>query len=252
MRAHRSRRAFKPDPIPDEQLAWLVDSARHASTSSFLQAYSLVAVRDPQRKDEVARLCADQDHIRQAPVFFGVCADLHKIGLACARHRLTLDPDSVELFLQASVDAALVAQNLLLAAEAEGLGGCMIGAARNHPEALAALLGLPRHAYVVFGLVLGHPADDPIPRGRMPLAGVLFDERYDAGRLPAVIDGADEAMRGWARRTNAERGGYGGRPVNETKGWTDRMAALWSKEKPGYSWRMGLRGALRALGFSLE
>jgi nitroreductase/CTP:molybdopterin cytidylyltransferase MocA len=252
MRRHRSRRAFRPDPIPDEQLACLVDAARHAPTSSYLQAYAVVAVREPSRKAVVAELCGDQEHIRQAPVFLAICADLHKVEAACRLHELTLDPGSLEIFLQSTLDAALLGQNLLLAAESEGLGGCMIGAARNHPRRLAELLGLPPRVYVVFGLVLGYPCDDPIPRGRMPLPGVLHEERYADDRLAAALPGADEAMREWSRRTNAERGGYQGRQVDENKGWTDRVAALWCREKGQPKGRKDLVRELRELGFGLE
>jgi FMN reductase (NADPH) len=249
---HRSHRAFRPDPIADEQLERLVDAARHASTSSFIQAYAVVAVRDPARKAECARLCAGQPHIVEAPVFLAVCADLHKLAAACARHGTAIQSQSFELFLQATVDAALLGQNLQLAAEAEGLGACMIGAARNHPVELAAVLGLPAHAYVVFGMALGVPADDPVPRGRMPLGGVLHRERYDETGLREVLDGADDGMRAWARRTNAERSGYQGRRVDERKGWTERMAAAWGADSSYVKARATLRAELRRLGLGCE
>ena len=68
------------------------------------------------------------------------------------------------------------------------------------------------------------------------------------------LDGADEAMRAWARRIN-ERGGYGGRPVNTERGWTDRMTRLWARCDPGtrgtYTDR-DLLEPLRRLGFRLR
>lgn len=249
---HRSHRAYHPDPVPTAQFERLVDAARHASTSSFIQAYSVVAVADPARRAACARLCADQRHIVEAPLFAAVCADLHKLAAACRLHGAELQTQSFELFLQATVDAALLGQNLQLAAEAEGLGACMIGAARNHPVELGALLGLPQHVYVVFGMTLGRPADDPVPRGRMPLAGVLHWERYDTARTDAVLAEADDGMRRWARRTNAERGGYQGRPVSEQKGWTERMAALWGATDGYAAARRSLAEELRRLGFGLE
>lgn len=248
---HRSRRAYHPDPIDDSQLERFVEAARCASTSSMMQAYAVVAVREPARKARVAALCADQRHILEAPLFLAICADLHKLALACERHGKQLDPDSLEIFLEATIDAALLAQNLLLAAESEGLGGCMLGAARNHPVELATELALPPQVYVVFGMVLGRPADDPIRRGRMPIGGVLHLEQYDVAGLDLVLRGADAGMQSWAKLTNAQRGGYQGRPVNENKGWTDRMAALWSTEKAPKA-RRHLRDALRRLGFGLD
>ncbi len=249
---HRSHRRYLADPLPQEQLERLVDAARYASTSSFIQAYAVVAVRDAKRKGECARLCAGQPHITEAPVFFAICADLHKIAVACGRNGTSLQAQSFELFLQATVDAALLGQNLQLAAEAEGLGACMIGAARNHPNELASLLGLPPHCYVVFGMTVGKTADDPVPRGRMPLSGVLHWERYDEAHAEAALEGADVGMREWARRTNAEQGGYNGKPVSEAKGWTDRMATAWGADSSYAAARQTLVLELRRLGFGLE
>ncbi|HEX5050878.1 MAG TPA: NTP transferase domain-containing protein [Planctomycetota bacterium] len=248
---HRSHRSYRPEPVPQAQIERLVDAARHASTSSFLQAYSVVAVRDAALKAECARLCGDQQHIVEAPLFFAVCADLHTLAEACGRHGTDLQTQSFELFLQATIDAALLGQNLQLASEAEGLGACMIGAARNHPIELAALLGLPPHVYVVFGMTVGRPADDPVPRGRMPLAGVLHWDHYDGSRTAAVLDGADAAMRQWAARTN-QQGGYKGRPLNETKGWAERMAIMWGATSTYAVARKQLVHELRQLGFGLE
>jgi len=252
MRRHRSHRAYVATPLADGQLERLVDAARYASTSSFVQAYAVVAVQDPARKDACARLCADQQHIRQAPVFLAICADLHKLAVACRTHGTTLQAQSLELFLQSAFDAALLAQNLALAAESEGLGICMIGAARNHPVELAQLLELPPGCGVLFGMTIGHAADDPIARGRMPLDGVLHRERYDQARTAAVLAGADAAMRAWAATTNRERGGYQGRPVSTQKGWAERMAQLAGEHSSYLTARAALRAELRALGFGLD
>ncbi|MGE3174625.1 MAG: NTP transferase domain-containing protein [Planctomycetota bacterium] len=248
---HRSHRAYAATPLAPGQLERLVDAARHASTSSFIQAYAVVAVTDPARKAEAARLCADQAHIHEAPVFLGICADLEKLRAACAQQGAAIQAHSLELFLQATVDAALLGQNLALAAESEGLGICMLGAARNHPIELARLLGLPDGCFVVFGMTIGHPTDDPVPRERMPLAGVLHRETYAQDGTAAALAGADAAMRRWAEACN-ERGGYLGRPVNTEKGWADRMARLWGPDSSYVRARASLRQELRQLGFGLE
>ncbi len=249
MRAHRSRRAFTEQPVGDRQLEWIVDTARHCATSSFIQAYSVVAVRDEARKDRCATLCANQDHIRQAPVFLAICADLYKIERACAEHGKSVNSDSLEIFLQAVIDASLFGQNVQLAAESEGLGGCMIGAVRNQPIELAKELGLPRQVFVAFGMTVGWPVDDPVFRERMPLAAVLHKESYTHD-LSGVLESADEGMRAWARESN-RRAKEGERPVNETRGWTDRMAHLWGGDAPPKG-RAELIEHLRVLGFGLK
>jgi FMN reductase (NADPH) len=249
---HRSRREYAATPLASGQLERLVDAARSASTSSYIQAYAVVAVREKTRKDKVAELCGNQEHIRQAPVFLAICADLSKLELACQQVGDQLRHESFELFLQATVDAALLGQNLQLAAESEGLGACMIGGARNHPLQLAELLRLPPHAFVLFGMTIGHATDDPIPRGRMQLSAVLHAERYDRDILPAALQQADEQMRAWAHRTNRDLGGYLGRPVSETKGWTHRMAAAWGQDSQYARARATLRDELDRLGFGLH
>ena len=83
----------------------------------------------------------------------------------------------------------------------------------------------------------------------MPLSGVLHWDRYDEQAAERAIDGADAAMRAWAARTNRERGGYGGRPVNEHKGWSDRMAQLWGSADGAKSRQQGL-AQLTELGFT--
>ena len=128
----------------------------------------------------------------------------------------------------------------------------MIGAARRHPLELAKLLGLPAHVYVVFGMSFGWPQQKGLARGRMPLDAVRHFERYPSDdELAPHLDAADEQMRSWARRLNAEYGGYGGRAVNEERGWTERMAQIWGGADAGKN-RAGLQGELRQLGFGLE
>lgn len=259
MRAHRSRRQFDADTAPTaSQVARWVDAARHASTSSFIQAYSVVEVRDAAQRARIAELWADQPHVASAPVVLAVCADLYRIATCCERHGEAIDTTGIESLLQATIDAALLGQNLLLAAEAQGFGGCMIGAARNRPVASAQLLNLPRHVYVAFGLVLGKPIDDPQPRTRLPLGVLHHRERYDQD-VEVALDAADDAMREWASQSNlrarqrAHRAGQPSpRPINETRGYTDRMAYLWGQAMGGgYKARRDLAEALRELGFGL-
>ena len=66
--AHRSVRAYLPDPVSDDTLTAIVAAAQSAASSSNLHAWSVVAVRDPTRKARLAELAGDQAHIRQAPL----------------------------------------------------------------------------------------------------------------------------------------------------------------------------------------
>jgi hypothetical protein len=70
MLGHRSVRAYLPDALPAGTLETLVAAAQSAPTSSNLQAWSVVAVQDPDRKGRLADLANSQRFIRQAPLFF--------------------------------------------------------------------------------------------------------------------------------------------------------------------------------------
>ena len=158
---HRSIRRFEDRPLPKGLVEELVTCGQSASTSSNLQAYSVIEVSDPKRKKALAELCADQVQIHQSPTFLVFCADLNRDRLACQLHGVEkFDTDYVEALLIATVDAALVLQNVALAAESHGLGICMIGAIRIHPKAVGKLLNLPPLVYAVAGLCLGYPAKD--------------------------------------------------------------------------------------------
>jgi len=57
--AHRSVRAYLPDPLPEGTLQTLVAAAQSASNSSNLQAWSVVAVQDTARKARLAALAGN-------------------------------------------------------------------------------------------------------------------------------------------------------------------------------------------------
>lgn len=179
--SHRSVRRYTDQPLPDGLLEELVACGQQASTSSNLQAYSIIHVSDPDRKREMATLCADQLQIRQSAAFLAVCADLHRDRMAFDMHDgERFDDEYVEAIMIAAVDAALVMQNISVAAESYGLGICMIGAIRNHPAKVGALLELPDHVFAVSGLCIGYPDPDhpTAVKPRLPQRAVLHRDRY--------------------------------------------------------------------------
>ncbi|SDF02059.1 NADPH-dependent oxidoreductase [Streptomyces griseoaurantiacus] len=184
--AHRSVRAFTDEPLPEGALETVVAAAQSASTSSNLHQWSLVSVSDPETKAELARLThgakfAGFDFVAQAPSVLLWVADMsrsHEISVEKGGDPVVTD--YLDSFLMSSVDAALAAQNGLVAAEAIGLGGVYLGSLRNHAKELADLIGLPAYAYVVFGMAIGTP-DPHRPSAVHPRPAqdvVLHRERY--------------------------------------------------------------------------
>lgn len=236
---HRSVRAYLPTPLPDGTLPLLVAAAQSAATSSNMQAWSVVAVTDPNVKAVLARAAAGQKHIEQCPLFLVFLADLSRAERMAERAGGSLSNlRYLETFLVAAIDASIAAQNAALAAESLGLGTVYIGALRNDPEAVSAALGLPQGAMGVFGLCVGYadPASPSGVRPRLPQAAVLHHERYDAADEPAQVAAYDRIFA-------ASPGGGGGT-------WTarvlNRIGAL-----PSLAGRERLKATLRRLGFPL-
>ena len=178
---HRSVRQFEPTALDEATLTALVAAGQSAATSSNLQTWSVIEVRDPEHKDAVARLAGDQDFIREAPVFLVFVADWARNRLL-AEHRgePTEGVDFIDSTLVGVVDAALAAQNTVVAAESLGLGTVYVGAVRNHLEELSELLGLPAGAFPVLGLAIGYPHPDAPGsiKPRLPQSVVRHRERY--------------------------------------------------------------------------
>ncbi|WP_018505642.1 nitroreductase family protein [Parafrankia discariae] len=180
--AHRSVRSFGPRDVGEDELAALVAAAQSASTSSNLQVWSVIAVRDPERKARLATLAGNQRFIARAPLFLVWIADLSRVHRLAERAGTQVTAvDYLETTIVGFVDTALAAQNAAVAAESLGLGTVFVGAVRNRPEEVAAELGLPPHAVAAFGLAVGEP--DPTERAdvkpRLPRDAVLHRERYD-------------------------------------------------------------------------
>jgi len=220
LKKHRSIRKYEDKPIDLNILKSIIEAGQWASTSSFVQAYSIIRVNDPEKREAMAVLSGDQKNIRTASEFLVFCADLNRLKTACDMHEVKMEDGFIELMLIASIDAALVAQNVLIAAESVGLGGVYVGGIRNDPDQMSALLQLPDRVYPVFGLCLGWPAQDPDLKPRMPQSLILFDEVYQEPSPEKLKDYDDVIKSYYIKRTRGR--------IDHT--WTEQMAEKLSKE----------------------
>ena len=198
--SHASVRTYRPDPLPEGVLEVLITVAQSASTSSNLQNYSIIAVEDAEKRRQLAEITKNA-HVAEAPLFLVFCPDLYRMERVCQRQGHPFADRGMDMFLQAVVDAALVAQNAAVAAESLGLGICMIGGIRNDPVKVAELLKLPPRTFALVGMTVGYPAEPPKLRHRLPLDVILHREAYsDAGargRRPPLrrSDGPERHLR---------------------------------------------------------
>jgi nitroreductase len=240
--AHRSVRRYLPDEVTPAELAAVVAAAQSAATSSNLQLWSVVAVRDDERRAALSALAGDQAHITQAPLLLVWLVDLGRAHAIAAAHEApTEGADFLESAVVGFVDAALAAQNAVLAAESLGLGTVYIGALRNRPAEVAELLHLPQHVFAAFGLVVGRPdlSENARVKPRLPQSAVLHHETYDdAEHADAVA-----AYEGRIGDFYAEEG--------LSHSWVERVLARLSGPA-ALNGRDQLRAALQAQGFELR
>jgi len=242
--AHRSVRAYLPDPVDDDQLAAIVAAAQSAASSSNLHAWSVVAVRDPARKARLAEFAGDQAHIRQAPLLLVWLADLARLEQVANKVGETHAAlDYLEMFEVGVIDAALAAQNAVTAAESLGLGTVYIGAMRNRPEEVATELQLPPRVVAVFGLCVGKPdpAQPAAVKPRPPQSVVLHRETYSLPAQTAGLEQYDTAMSAF----------YASQGMKVRGTWSNHSAKR-VRDTQALSGRDRLMEALNGLGFPLK
>jgi FMN reductase [NAD(P)H] len=256
--AHASCRSYKPDPLPEGTLDRLMVAAQSASTSSNLQAYSVIAIQDPDRKARLADLCGGQKMVRECPLFLVFCGDIHRLQYLCERQGRKFGATFLEMFLLASVDAALVAQNAAVAAESLGLGICMCGSIRNNPAEVMDLLKLPSGVYALTGLCVGYPAAPQLEvKARLPLRSMLHHETYSDAHLEESIAEYDKVM-AEGRTYDGRRVSIAGESVDREYGfygWAEHSARRLSQPETiaaSASLRENLRKVLESHGWSFQ
>lgn len=212
---HASVRSFTNKPLTEEQREAIYKAASQTSSSSLLQAVSIIRITNPDLRKKVMQLSMDQPYIEEAPEFWIFCADFNR------NHQIApkVDIEYIEFLLVGTFDAGLMAQNALTAAESMGLGGVFIGAVRANINELSDLLKLPKYVIPLVGLCLGTPAEEkPELKPRLPQSMVMLENQYqplDQEKLAIY----DEAMLNY----------YESRPVmapftvKRVKGWSDHI-----------------------------
>lgn len=219
LKSHRSIRKFEERDIPKELLIELVRSGQAAATSSHIQAYSIIHVTDKQLRDQLVELTGGQKYVASSSDFLVFCADMKRSLEAARSTGESVVSGMTEQLLVATVDVSLMAQNIAIAAESEGVGICYIGGIRNNPQAVSELLSLPQHVYPVFGMCLGYPAHDPDVKPRLPVEAVLKENSY--GDDTVHVNAFNLTMHNYYQ---ARRGG------NKISNWSQSLVPLFNQK----------------------
>ena len=154
VRSRRSVRSYRGDPVEEEKLERVLDAARRAPTAANRQPFHLYVVRSQALRSRLYE-AYPQKWFSEAPVI--ICG--------CTRPSEAWKRTDGKNY--ADVDLAIAMDHLILAATAEGLGTCWIGA--FDPAKLRQILDLPADLEPMAMTPLGYPAEQPRATGRKEL-----------------------------------------------------------------------------------
>jgi len=156
--SRRSIRKYTTKPVPDQLVKEVLEAAMSAPSAGNEQPWHFIVITDRQILDEIPKYHPYSHMVREAPVAILVCCDLQ------------LDKHD-GFWVQ---DCAAATENLLVAVQAQGLGGVWLGVYPREQRitGLRKLLAIPEHV-IPFSLIpIGYPAEDK-PRA----------DRYNTARV---------------------------------------------------------------------
>jgi FMN reductase [NAD(P)H] len=195
LHSHRSERSYKSDPIPDDILDSIIESAHLAPTSINSQQVSVVVVRDAASRERIAEIAGGQPWIAQAPVFLALVADLNKTRVGVEKVGATQQlQHSIEGVISASTDVGIALATIMIAARSHGLGIVPIGGIRRNPEEMIKLLGLPEYTFPVAGVAMGYVDQPSTQKPRLAIESFRHEELYHSEALRPAIDAYDVTL----------------------------------------------------------
>lgn len=172
IRARRSIRRYKREPIPSAKEVVLLEALRLSPSAGNRQPWRFILVRDP---DLIRRLAHESSWERLAPLRALTTAPLVIVG--CGVPDESVPVGSVDGDL---VDVVIALQSAVLAATSLGLGTCWIGA--FYEDRVKALLGVPEEIRVIALLAVGTPDETPPAKSRKESQEILYSDVYGAPR----------------------------------------------------------------------
>jgi len=158
----RSVRKYTDQKPTDEVIETVVRAGQHAPFAAQLCSLLLTRKKAPFG----------------APLWFTVCVDMHRMELVMAKRGWTTRANNLSMLIFGIQDAALMAENMVMAAESLGMGSCFLGNAFYRVKQIQKRYRLPPRVFPLVELVMGYPAEEFPPRPRYPLDFTLFEDRY--------------------------------------------------------------------------
>lgn len=208
---HSSDRSYKSDPIDDTVLMQVLKAGHRAPTSCNSQQISVIVVKNPETKKQIAELAYHQPYIIQCPVFLVICGDLRKANMAIQKQASKSEAmtETLEGFAQICVDSGIALQAMMLAARSFDLGVVPIGAIRADLSTLSKLLNLPPRVVPVLGMCLGHVEKHAPLKPRMDFSTFAHMEKYtlEDEVLSKTVEDYDQVLMDHWNKVARQNGG---------------------------------------------
>jgi nitroreductase len=164
IKLRKSVRSYLSKPVEEDKLQRVLEAGRLAPSARNTQEWRFVVARDEETRRKLSVAAANQSFVAEAPVVLACCAETDHHLMRCG----------LECF---PIDVAIAIDHITLAATAEGLGTCWIGA--FDADEVKAVLGIPDDIVVVEVLPLGYPADPgPKEKSRLAMAEIVRYEKW--------------------------------------------------------------------------
>ena len=211
MKKHHSVRRFKSTPLSEDTVEKLVEAGQSASTSSYLQTYSIIGIDDPEIKEDLKEV-SGQPYVVENGYLFVFVLDYYRHNLINenVESNMEVSFESAEGLLVGSIDVALVAENMAVAAEDMGYGIVYLGSLRNDVGRVREILDLPEYTFPLFGMAIGEPAENEngSAKPRLPLEHVFHRNQYNSDKENQIneLKTYDQTVSDYYKaRTNGER-----------------------------------------------
>ena len=245
MAAHRVCRRYQERDVAPDLVRLLCACALSAPTKSDLQQSDILIIRDKGKRHAIGALLPEMPWLIDAPVFVIFLGNGRRTPQLANLRGKPFPNDHLDLFFNATVDAAITLASFVHAAEAAGLGCCPISMIRDHAQTIAEMFALPEKIVPVAGMTLGWPAEEGAMSPRLPLSVTVHEERYAETELAAKIDGYDRrraVTRPYRRQREPARFG-----TVEFYGWSEDKARQYATPQ-----RADFGAFVRRQGFKLD
>lgn len=198
-----SVRRYEREAIPEETMQFIFDAIRNTPTSYNGQQFSVIDISDQPLKEELYAITG-QKQLKTCNRLLIFCSDYNKISLLAAKKGVPMPAftDTMDGVTIGIIDASLAMMSAVVAAQASGLGSNCIGYLRTaDPAKIARLLKLPKGVFVVCGLALGIPREQPDLKPKEPETLVIHKNNYreDSDNIVKEMEAYDEVVKQYNR-----------------------------------------------------